>query len=421
LLFGLVAIGLTLAGVLFAARAPDGVPGLPYSTVHATVPNVGNLRVHNDVRIAGLLVGQVEQITSHDGWAKLTLQMQPSTGPLPADTQIRIRGRGLLGARYVELVPGRSQQALRDGQVITGGLSSFTYGVPETLDTFDTETRGNLRPMLGGLAYGLLGRGQGINDALRMGSHGIQSFVDLAGAIEARPGAAGRLLPAVDSGMTALADARGNLTGLLSPLASTLAPIRNRQAEIRATLDAAPTALDHAIPGLSAGTDLLRAARSLSLAASDVLPPVPSGLAAANALLRRSPAALNQANALLAEATGAVPALRGVLQTARPVLQPLRQTLTQLASPIALLGRHACDIENFGANWRSFLGFGAPGGGVIGPLHSIRIEVIAGPESFGGEGPALKTGLVRRDPYPEPCRYSPGPVYTNTNITGARR
>ena len=421
LVLALAALGFLAVLLGIAARAPDGVPLRDYRTVHATVPNVGNLRVHNEVRIAGLVVGQVREITTDGDGAQLALQLEPDTGALPADTAIRIRGRGLLGARYVELVPGTSPRDLAGDAVIRGGDDAFAYGVPEVLDTFDTETRGALSQALGGLGAGLLGRGDGLNEALRRAPGGIQDFRDLAAAIRARPGAAERLLPSVASGMGALSAARDELLAALPPLRRALGQIARRRDEVSATLRAAPDALADGTRGLRAGQALLRSARELSVVASAALPPAPGGLRAAAALLNESDRPLDRATSLLREGTGAVPALRSVLGAARPVVRPLGQTLSELLEPVRLAGRHGCDLENFGDNWRSFLGYGIPGGAKIGPLHSIRIEVIAGPESLGGSGEQLKTDLVRRDPYPQPCTYSPGPTYEPLSLTATPR
>src|SRR5207253_997437 len=145
--------------------AYNGVPGRSYSTVYVEVPQIGNLLQHDQVRIAGVRVGQVERRSiTPDGHTRLALQLEPGVS-LPADTTVAIRASGLLGARYVQLVPGRSTRVLASGSTIRAPGSSITIGLPEALDTFDAQTRGALGSTLGELGTGLLGHGTQLNDA----------------------------------------------------------------------------------------------------------------------------------------------------------------------------------------------------------------------------------------------------------------
>ena len=74
-----VAVVVMLALVYLAAVAPRAVPLLPYYYVNAQFKNAENLRLLNTVQIAGRRVGQVSNITYHDGLAVVELQMLPGT------------------------------------------------------------------------------------------------------------------------------------------------------------------------------------------------------------------------------------------------------------------------------------------------------------------------------------------------------
>jgi phospholipid/cholesterol/gamma-HCH transport system substrate-binding protein len=73
-----------------------------------------------DIRIAGVKVGQVvgQRIDPETFLAVLTLRVD-STLRLPSDTSAEIQSEGLLGGKYIALVPGGSETILRDGGEIT--------------------------------------------------------------------------------------------------------------------------------------------------------------------------------------------------------------------------------------------------------------------------------------------------------------
>ncbi len=73
-----------------------------------------------DVRIAGVRVGSVTDTRIDPGTfsAELTMKVD-SNLRLPEDTSAEVTSEGLLGGRYVSLVPGGSDKVLADGGRIT--------------------------------------------------------------------------------------------------------------------------------------------------------------------------------------------------------------------------------------------------------------------------------------------------------------
>src|SRR5207244_3542441 len=109
-----------------------------YRTLYVDARAVGNLRAHDPVRVAGVRVGQVGGLRiSSGGRARVRLQLEPDAPPFQTNSKVAIRAAGLLGARYVELVPGRVGTPLADGATIHAGDNALTFGVSEALDTFD--------------------------------------------------------------------------------------------------------------------------------------------------------------------------------------------------------------------------------------------------------------------------------------------
>jgi virulence factor Mce-like protein len=410
---------IAILGVLaaIALRAPNGVPWVGYRTFYATVPDVGNLQTHNDVRMAGVRVGQILDERAENGQVRLKLQLAPSAGALPSDTTAAVRANGLLGQRYLQLTPGRSQQALADGAAIAPARLPETLGVADALQVFDTQTRGALGETIRGLGAGLVGRGLQLNDAIRVAPQAADDFNQAASAILSNPPATRGLLPAMAGAAAALDGARDGLTQMLAPTSRALSPFVDERPAVQDALAKAPPTLTDAQAGMQRGAQLLASVNTLALALSRTLPSAPGALRATTTLLRESPAPLQRAGALLAQARTAVAATLRITGGLAPVLPRLKQPLDRLLAPVQILGAHGCDIATFAASWASFLGFGVPGGGQIGPLGEIRAEaLLTQPYADAGSAVHLPAALVDRNLYPAPCTYR-GSTYSLTDPT----
>ena len=100
-----------------------------------------------DVRIAGVKVGQVvaQRIDPESFLAVLTLRVDAGL-KLPHDTSAEISSEGLLGGKYVALVPGGDTRILRDGSEIT--ITQSAINLESLLGRFifsagETNQRGN--------------------------------------------------------------------------------------------------------------------------------------------------------------------------------------------------------------------------------------------------------------------------------------
>jgi virulence factor Mce-like protein len=398
-----VIIAAIVAIAVIAARAPNGLPFVGYHRLNASLRDAGNLQPHNEVEIAGVRVGQVVSIKAEGSRAIVQLQLDPSVGRLPADTVVNVRGQGLLGARYVELVPGRSGQTLPEGATLQGSPTALAYGVPDALDTFDAQTRGALGSMLRGLGDGFLGNGTRLNGALAVAAGDGLKAQAISGAVLAPPGAAQQLIPSLDGATAALDNARQDIAGLLAPTAKALEPFVDQRSAVQQALDRAPAALAAAQPALERSRQLLASVRQLAQAASTTLPQAPAGLRETTALLQDSPVPLQSADALLATARTAVPAALRITHSVQPLLSPLQRALTNSDPLVTELSTYGCDLGNFGKNWQSALGWGVPGT-PYGSLDNFRVVAIAGPDSIQGlgsvGGPGIASKVVNYSP---PC------------------
>lgn len=88
--------------------------------VSANFDNIGNLKLRAPVRVAGVQIGQVTaiQLDNQTFRATVTMRIQPTENTLPIDTAASILTQGLLGANYIGLTPGFSQDVLKNGSNI---------------------------------------------------------------------------------------------------------------------------------------------------------------------------------------------------------------------------------------------------------------------------------------------------------------
>ena len=85
--------------------------------VYANFDDVSGLKVRSPVRIAGVRVGEVDDIVLLQGSfkAKVVLSIYDRQLTLPKDSVASIMTEGLLGSKYVHLEPGFGEKNLSSG------------------------------------------------------------------------------------------------------------------------------------------------------------------------------------------------------------------------------------------------------------------------------------------------------------------
>jgi len=89
--------------------------------VMAIFDNVGDLKIRAPVTIAGVRIGEVDNIILDPKTfkAKVTILIDRHENALPIDTSASILTAGIIGANYISLSPGFAEQNLRENDVIT--------------------------------------------------------------------------------------------------------------------------------------------------------------------------------------------------------------------------------------------------------------------------------------------------------------
>ena len=87
--------------------------------LHAMFSNISGVPINGRVEISGVKVGSVKSITLNDNFKALVTIEVPLDLTLEDDTIALVKTSGLIGDRFIELMPGAS------GVVLNPGISSL--------------------------------------------------------------------------------------------------------------------------------------------------------------------------------------------------------------------------------------------------------------------------------------------------------
>ena len=128
-------LSFTLGGVSFQPKR--------HQTLTARFSSVGELKLGDPVKLAGVSVGEVKRIALVDYSAEAELLLDDGV-KLPEDTIASIQSAGLLGDAYVSLSPGGSDRTLKQGArivqtepaiSITELIAKYAFGSPLSEDS----------------------------------------------------------------------------------------------------------------------------------------------------------------------------------------------------------------------------------------------------------------------------------------------
>lgn len=114
-IMGLVVLVVAVFFLLFAYRVSDLQVVKGYE-LNAKFLKVGGLNIGSDVRINGIKVGTVvnQKLDNTDYLVDVILSISPEI-KLPIDSEVAIVGDGLVGDKFIKIVPGKSKEYLKEG------------------------------------------------------------------------------------------------------------------------------------------------------------------------------------------------------------------------------------------------------------------------------------------------------------------
>jgi phospholipid/cholesterol/gamma-HCH transport system substrate-binding protein len=157
-----ILVGLLGLSVLAYRKTFDPAIGVTLRANHTGM----QLNVGADVKLRGVIVGEVRSVRADGTGAELALALDPTLArQVPANVSARLLPKTLFGERYVELVasPSAAATAVRPGAVITQDRTQSAVELERILDNalpmLQAIRPDRLAATLGALAYALDGRG----------------------------------------------------------------------------------------------------------------------------------------------------------------------------------------------------------------------------------------------------------------------
>lgn len=137
--------------------------GIELPTAQAVTPGQGQT-----VRVSGVQVGEVGEVTLEDGHARIELLIDPEFDGLVTDEATALlRPKTSLKDMFLELDPGRGRP-LRAGETLPLGSALADVHPDEILRTLDADTREYLKLLVAGAGRGLDGRGRDLRETFRL-------------------------------------------------------------------------------------------------------------------------------------------------------------------------------------------------------------------------------------------------------------
>jgi virulence factor Mce-like protein len=159
------------------------------------------------VRIAGVQVGQIQQMDVEHDQARITMAIAKSAG-VRDDVKIQVRARSILGEKYLEITP-----VSKDAPLLAEGATLEVTSPQTEID----ELVNSLGPLIRAIDA----------DAVNM------AMGRLTAALEDDPDRVVRMFRDVETILSNSAKASGSLEGLMSETRSTLSSVRQISAESR--------------------------------------------------------------------------------------------------------------------------------------------------------------------------------------------
>ena len=209
--------------------------------------NAGQLVPDDDVQVGGRRVGAVGDIElASDNRARVKIEVEPPYAPLREGTRAVIRQTSLSGIanRYVALTPGpESGEEMEEGAELRADSTTTPVDLDQLFNTFDERTRGDLQNLIEGFSTQYDGKAEQANAAARYFNPALSSTRRLANELNRDSGTLSRFLVSTSKAMTALAEKREDLSGLVRNSGEVAGSIAQENASFSDALERLPTTL----------------------------------------------------------------------------------------------------------------------------------------------------------------------------------
>ncbi|MDX6582784.1 MAG: phospholipid/cholesterol/gamma-HCH transport system substrate-binding protein [Solirubrobacterales bacterium] len=369
---GAAILATAVAAVLIAYTGLNPFDGR--QTVRAEFADASGIGVvGQDVRMAGVPVGEITGVERDGDAALVTMKIDGDAGKVGADATAELRPNlPFEGTAHVELRPGSPEAAPLGEATIAVDRTRSYVPVDEALRTFDSDVREAVPAIAAGSAATLDGAGSaGLRRALRESPALLD---DLAPAAAAAGGSHGTELAGAVRNLAATSDELAARSDRLAPLLDsadrTLAAIeRDGSAPLDSNLAELPETLVRLRDGGAALETLVARLDPLARELQPGLDALAPTLAEATPLLARS-------GPVLAATTPLIGDLRAALRSGAAGAEPARSVLAALDPTLEVLDRsllpalHRNTDELGIPAYVSFLNLFGGGGGASAPFQT---------------------------------------------------
>ncbi len=387
----------TFTWISFGGSIPFAPAGY---RVSAAFRQASNLYAGDDVRIAGVNVGQVVGLQRDGNRARVTMQLQPRFAPLHSDARAILRTKTLLGEAYIEIAPGdRRSAAIPDGGSMSPRQIVASQQLSDVLSTFNPQTRRQLQQLLAGFAAAVRGRGEDLNQSIGWSAPAMANFGALLQTLDGQRAQLAQLIGGAGEVLTAVGNRQGALQAAITAGNRVFRVIAQRSAGLRATVDAFPAFLtqlrgtandaQNAVGDLNGAVDALR----------PVAPLVTPALTATATLSAQLKPLFGALPALEADGRYGLPAGTAILRAARPAFDRLLPAIEQIVPVLQLSAAVRDSIVAAFANVAS-VGEGQIVQSNSPPHHFLAATTLVWNEAIGGYQKRLPTN--RQNTYPAP-------------------
>ncbi|HEY1633448.1 MAG TPA: MlaD family protein [Acidimicrobiales bacterium] len=180
----------------------------------ANLPDVTGLFPTDDVKVAGVKVGQVSKVTTDHGHAVVTFSVDKTT-PLRSSTQVGLRYRNVLGEKYLYVYPGSTGPMMRSGSTIPLNQAVSDADIDAFLNALGPFVRA-INPQEGNLfVQAMVSALEGNQDQVTQLLGNTATVSDTLGNLNQQVGA---VIDNFNTVLTALAQRSGDLGALVNNL-----------------------------------------------------------------------------------------------------------------------------------------------------------------------------------------------------------
>jgi len=394
-LFALSCFGATLfVWKSFGGPVPLAAKGYRF---HVLFAQATNLQQNADVRIAGVPVGKVVQVTPRGEITDAQIQLKSRFAPISSDAHAILRFKTLLGETFVELSPGSpTAPKLREGGSLSPRNVAPTQQLDQVLSAFDAPTRRQLKKFLLNFSAALKDRGTDLNAALGSAGPAVDALSQVTNILDREQASVQALIRDGGTTLRGLGRREADLQGLIREGDRVFSATASRDRGLTRTVRALPPFLVQLRATLSAAE---RTAGDLAPTLHVLRPVAPllrPALSSATKLAPQLEASFRELRPVIAAARTGLPAATRVVNAARPLVDILYPAGKQLVPVLQLLDLYKREVvtqlANLGAATQSY---------TVQPdgtrLHYLR--VLPPFTNEGLVGAATRLSSNRHNPY----------------------